>query len=78
MLRRTASGSLMMSWPATRPVPLVGTLNVVSIRVVVVLPAPFGPSRPSTVPCGTTKLTPSTATLSSNFLTRSMASIAGP
>ena len=77
MLRRTASGSLMTSWPATRPVPLVGTLKVVSIRTVVVLPAPLGPSMPSTEPSGTTKLTPSTARLSPNRLTRSTASTAG-
>ena len=65
-----------MSWPATRPVPLVGTLSVVSIRTSVVLPAPLGPSRPRTVPSGTTKLTPSTATVSPKCLTRSMASTA--
>ena len=36
------------SCPATRPVPLVGPASVVIIRTVVVLPAPLGPSRPST------------------------------
>src|SRR4029453_13201011 len=63
--------------PATRAVPLVGCVSVVIIRTVVVLPAPLGPSRPSTVPGGTAKLTPSTAGLSPNLLTRSIASIAG-
>ena len=43
------------SWPATRPVPAVGRVRVVIIRTVVVLPAPLGPSRPSTEPSGTTK-----------------------
>ena len=76
--RRTASGSLSTSWPATRAVPLVGRLRVVIIRTVVVLPAPLGPRRPSTVPCGTSKLTSSTATVSSKCLTRLMASTAGP
>jgi hypothetical protein len=58
-------------------VPLVGFVSVVIIRTVVVLPAPLGPSRPSTVPGGTSKLTLSTAVLSPNLLTKSMASIAG-
>ena len=58
----------MMSCPATRPVPLVGTDIVVSIRTVVVLPAPLGPSTPITEPSGTAKLTPSTATVSLEVL----------
>src|SRR2546423_1544909 len=81
MLRRTLSGSRRTSYPATRAVPLVGCVRVVIIRTVVVLPAPLGPSRPSTVAGGTAKLTPSTAGLSTavppNLLTRSTASIAG-
>src|SRR2546429_5794986 len=77
MLRRTLSGSRRTSYPATRAVPLVGCVRVVIIRTVVVLPAPLGPSRPSTVAGGTAKLTPSTAVLSPNLLTRSMASMAG-
>ena len=36
-------------------------VSVAIIRTVVVLPAPLGPSSPSTVPGGTAKLTPSTA-----------------
>ena len=76
MLRRTAAGSARMSWPATRPVPAVGRVSVVIIRTVVVLPAPLGPSRPSTEPSGTTKDTPSTATVSPKCLTRPSASIA--
>jgi hypothetical protein len=62
-------------------VPLVGSVSVAIIRTVVVLPAPLGPSKPSTVPGATVKLTPSTAGLSTavspNLLTSSMASIAG-
>src|ERR1700759_3819731 len=77
MLRRTLSGSRRTSYPATRAVPLVGCVSVVIIRTVVVLPAPLGPSSPSTVPGGTAKLTPLTAVLSPYRLTRSMASIAG-
>src|ERR1700682_3742363 len=77
MFRRTMSGSLRTSYPATRAVPLVGSDNVVIIRTVVVFPAPLGPSRPSTVPGGTVKLTPSTAVLFLNLFTRSIASMAG-
>ncbi len=35
-----------MSWPHTMAVPLVGSRMVASMRKVVVLPAPFAPSRP--------------------------------
>jgi hypothetical protein len=76
MLLRTAPGSVRMSWPATRPVPAVGRVSVVIIRTVVVLPAPLGPSRPSTDPSGTTNETSSTATVSPKCLTRPSASIA--
>ena len=74
--RRTASGSLSTSCPATRAVPLVGRLRVVIIRTVVVLPAPLGPSSPSTEPSGTTNETSSTASVSPKRLTRCSASIA--
>ncbi len=39
--------------------------NVESILMVVVLPAPFGPSMPNTVPRGTVKLMPLTASTTS-------------
>ena len=39
-----------MSNPATRAVPLVGGIYPVSIRTVVLLPAPFGPRKPKTSP----------------------------
>jgi hypothetical protein len=58
-------------------VPLLGSVSVVIIRTVVVLPAPLGPSKPRTVPGGTAKLTWSTAVFSPKRLTRSIASIAG-
>ena len=46
MLRRTCAGALTMSKPATVAVPSEGSSSVVSILMVVLLPAPFGPSRP--------------------------------
>ena len=43
---RTASPSVRMSWPRTRALPPSGGMRVASIRMVVVLPAPLGPSTP--------------------------------
>ena len=40
---RTSPASVTTSWPATFAVPPVGRRSVVSMRTVVVLPAPFGP-----------------------------------
>ena len=47
------------SIPSTR-VPLVGRSSVISILIVVVLPAPFGPSRPNSSPWPTSNDTPRT------------------
>jgi hypothetical protein len=44
-----------------RAVPEVGAMNPASMRIVVDLPAPLGPRKPTTSPCITWKLTPSTA-----------------
>ncbi len=57
MLARTALGSRMISCPATTAVPLVGGTSVVNMRISVLLPAPFGPSRPKISPPVTVKLT---------------------
>ena len=46
MRSRTASGSVVTSWPATTARPAVGVSRVHSIRTVVVLPAPLGPRKP--------------------------------
>jgi hypothetical protein len=64
MRRRTASGSLATSAPATRAVPDVIDSSVVSIRTVVDLPAPFGPRNPNTSPASTRRSTPRTASTS--------------
>ena len=53
MLRRTAWGCCRTSNPFTTPRPAVGCSTVVSMRTIVVLPAPLAPSRPNTVPRGT-------------------------
>src|SRR5687768_5923352 len=47
--------------PSTSMVPLVGSSSVDSIFMVVVLPAPFGPSRPKISPLSTRRSIPSTA-----------------
>ena len=47
-----------------RACPTVGISSVISILIVVVLPAPFGPSRPKSSPSRIAKLTPRTASTS--------------
>ena len=42
-------------------VPRSGTSTLRIIRIVVVLPAPFGPSKPNVAPAGMAKVTPRTA-----------------
>src|ERR1700680_2888923 len=73
---RTRTGSRATSKPATMPCPEVGTISVVSIRLSVVLPAPFGPSRPNNSPRRTSKLTWSTAVKAPKRLVSSRACIA--
>src|SRR5690606_20178103 len=60
--RRAASGSLATSLPSTSTRPLSGRIRVYSIRSVVVLPAPLGPSSPVISPSRASKPTSSTAT----------------
>ena len=50
--------------PSTFAVPAVGSVRPSNIRIVVVLPAPFGPSRPNTSPRSMRSDRWSTATLS--------------
>ena len=60
--RRTAARSRTTSAPPTRRAARrPGTTSVASIRSTVVLPAPFGPSRPVISPSGAANETPSTA-----------------
>src|SRR5215472_1883286 len=61
ILRLTPTGSPSRSQPATVAVPAVGRSSVVSIRSVVVLPAPLGPRKPTISPPPTVRSTPRTA-----------------
>src|SRR3954467_11178300 len=77
---RARTGSRVTSTPPMRATPAVGRTRVVSIPMVVVFPAPLGPSRPNTSPGDAAKDTPSTA-LTGDFgyrLTRSIVSTAQP
>ena len=67
--RRTSSACVTTSKPLTSAVPAVGGSSVVSMRISVDLPAPFGPSSPKISPSSTAKLMPLTAMKSPNFLT---------
>ncbi len=61
MLRRTSLAWVATSNPATMALPAVGRSRVVSMRTVVLLPAPFGPRKPKISPWATSRSTPSTA-----------------
>src|ERR1700727_1763439 len=58
---RPCCGGRATSKPATVAVPASIGSSVVSIRSVVVLPAPFGPRKPKVSPLATSMLTPRTA-----------------
>src|SRR5262245_18949000 len=68
MLRRAASPARTVSFAATVIDPWSGGRNPVTMRIVVVLPAPLAPSRPTTCPRPTSKLTPRTALTRPNDL----------
>src|SRR4029077_20678413 len=70
MHRFAGIGCVAMSWPQTIAVPLVGARKPVIIFIVVDLPAPFGPRKPSTSPRGTVKEMSSTALSGPKCLTR--------
>src|SRR3954451_19134316 len=70
MSRLASIGDSTTSKPPTVTFPEVGGMKPVTMRMVVDLPAPFGPRKPSTSPRSTVKETPSTARLAPNVLTR--------
>src|SRR5579885_2873730 len=59
-----------MSWPQITAVPALGARNPAIIFIVVDLPAPLGPRKPSTSPFGTANDTSSTAAIGPKCLTR--------
>ena len=59
--RFTPTGSATTSMPATQARPPVGSTSVVSMPIVVDLPAPLGPSRPKNSPPLTSRSMPQTA-----------------
>ena len=58
---------LGIAWPRIFAVPPVGRIRPISVRIVVVLPAPFGPTKPKMWPRSTANETPRSA---STFLRR--------
>ena len=75
MLRLICSLWRTMSNPATVPPPSVGRLRPHSIRIAVVLPAPFAPRNPKISPRPTSKLMWSTAVKLPNRLVSPFVSI---
>ena len=66
----TFSDSVLMSYPATTPLPEVGFNKPHSIRIAVVFPAPLAPKKPNISPLSTSNETLSTAVKLPNFLVR--------
>src|SRR5215470_10264940 len=77
MAARTSPACRTTSRPSTLACPASGSRTVARIRTAVVLPAPFGPSRPSTLPASGARSMPSSATTWPNRLTSPCAAIAG-
>src|SRR5947207_1484470 len=74
---RAVSASRLTSWPSTSARPPSGPMTVATTRTAVVLPAPFGPSRPNTDPAGTSKSMPPSAVTSPKRLVSPSTRIAG-
>src|SRR5215831_1493228 len=72
MRRLTSIDASSTSKPATVAVPDVGGRKQVSMRMVVVLPAPFGPRKPTICPFRTSKEMWSTAVWRAYLLVRSV------
>ena len=73
----TSRGCSRTSKPATVAVPDVGGRKHVSIRMVVVLPAPFGPRKPTILPFSTSNEMWSTAVLRAYLFVTSLTVIIG-
>src|SRR5436190_3319457 len=70
MRRFACNGDSATSKPPTATLPEVGGMKPVIMRMVVDLPAPFGPRKPSTSPRSTVNEMPSTARFGPNVFTR--------
>src|SRR3954469_8655689 len=77
MRARSAGASETTSRPATRALPASGSSSVARMRTIVVLPAPLGPSTPSTVPGATASSTPSSARVGPKDFTTLFTRMAG-
>src|SRR5579862_2029058 len=66
-----------MGMPSSSIVPEVGGASPMSMRIVVVLPAPLGPRKPKKQPRGTSRFSPSTAALEPYTLRRFRTRMAG-
>src|SRR3954452_14620923 len=77
MRARSAGASETTSRPATRALPASGSSSVARMRTGVVLPAPLGPSTPSTVPGATASSTPSSARVGPKDFTSPFTRMAG-
>ena len=75
---RICAPSVAGSLPRIRSVPAVTGETQPIIRIVELLPAPFGPRKPNASPCLTSRSMPSTATSSPKRLTRPRAWIMAP
>src|SRR5437773_5755351 len=76
MRARTRFPSRTGSSPSTVSRPLVGALTACTMRMVDVLPAPFGPRKPKHLPLSMRNEIPETASTSPKRFRRSLASIA--
>jgi hypothetical protein len=76
MRRRTSIGLATTSKPATVALPELASSRVVRILMVVLLPAPLGPSRPKICPRATLRLSRSSAVTWLKRLLRSTVAIA--
>src|SRR5215472_17828333 len=74
---RMREPSTVGSMPRMRNSPLVGCETHPTMRMVDVLPAPFGPRKPNASPGSTWKSMPSTATKSSNLFVSCLPSMCG-
>src|SRR5215208_5266143 len=77
MIALARTGSATTSNPSTSTRPALGSERPAMMRIVVVLPAPFGPRKPKISPCSAVSDRRSTAVKSPYFFVRSSITIIG-